>query len=48
MLRANLRALLHEWNRRAEAAERGRMPQIAADYRDCSEELLRVVRGQRL
>lgn len=47
MLRSNLHDLAKSWHRRAEAAQRGGMSQIAMDYRDCADELRSVARGQR-
>lgn len=46
VLRASLRDLVEEWRRRATAADRGGMPQIAMDYTECADELLLVARGR--
>lgn len=46
LLRSNVHDLIKSWRRRARAADRGGMIQIAMDYNECADELLNVVRGK--
>ena len=46
LLRGNIHDLIASWRKRAAAAQKGHMPQIAMDFTDCADELYNVVRGR--
>jgi len=48
LLKSNLHDLIGSWRKRARAAKRGGMVQIAMDYNDCADELYNVLRGRKV
>ena len=48
LLKSNLHDLVRNWRKRARAAEKGGMVQIAMDYNECADELASILRGHKV